>query len=233
MEQPLSELLRSGNPDTRQIIDRFIARFNAAHGSMVEGRWDISIGDWQRFEFLGDRVLNFVVARILFSRRDCVLDEGEMTKILSFAVSNQSLSALAARLDAAGFSRLVPAGIGENAYGERITAGAFEALIGALYCDAGFDAVASFIAAVMAESLDRYDPSGNAVGLLQEYYQKRGLPVPVYEHAGSSGPSHRPRHTYRVLTPDEKVFEGIGPNSSEAKQEAARAAFRQIHSGAG
>ena len=102
--------------------------------------------DWQRYEFLGDRVLNLIVAQSLFTRREGTLDEGEMTRVLGSVVSNRALDALSRRYDRAVFSRLIPQSIGEQeTYGERITGGAFEAFIGALYCEVGLDDVTFFV----------------------------------------------------------------------------------------
>lgn len=228
-EKTLSEHLIERDPDTRAIIGCFIRRFNASYGNAKSACWDITKEEWQRYEFLGDRVLDLIVAQILFTRRDSVLSEGEMTQILSSVVSNQSLDALARRAGPDVFARLIPPAIGvQNSYGERITGGAFEAFIGALYCESGFDDVSCFVSSLIADSLDRYDPEENAIGVLQEYYQKQGMPVPTYELAASSGPPHKPYHTYIVRTPDGKSFEGRGPNSSEAKQKAARQALAAV-----
>ena len=83
-----------------------------------------------------------------------MLDEGEMTRILSGLVSNRALDTLGRRFGKETFTRLIPASIGEqNTYGERITGGAFEAFIGALYCEVGLDDVAFFVNAIMEEPL--------------------------------------------------------------------------------
>ena len=221
-QRTLPDLLHDQNPDTHLIIDCFIRGFNAAYGNPAADHWDISKEEWQRYEFLGDRVLDLIVAQTLFTRRDSVLDEGEMTKILSSVVSNQSLDSLTRRTDPAGFARLVPASIGEqNSYGERVTGGAFEAFIGALYCETGLDDVACFINAIMAEARDRYDPQGNAVGILQECFQKKGMPPPEYEVVARAGPDHRPIFTVRVTAPDGRFAEGTGKSIPDARQAAA------------
>jgi ribonuclease-3 len=228
-EKTLPELLVERKPDACRIIDTFISRYNASYGNAGSACWDITKEEWQRYEFLGDRVLSLIVAQILFTRRGSLMSEGEMTQILSSAVSNQSLDAIARGSCRGVFSRLIPPSIGEqNRYGERITGGAFEAFIGALYCEAGFDDVACFISALMEEALDGYDPQENAIGILQEYYQKNGMPVPVYDLIASTGPAHKPFHTYRVRTPDGGSFLGEGHTSAEARQKAARAALGEI-----
>lgn len=225
----LSGLLCDSSPDVPLIIGRFIRAYNAAYGNPAAERWEIAKEDWQRYEFLGDRVLNLVVARMLFARGTRVLDEGAMTEILSSVVSNQALAALAKRLDPAGFARLIPASIGEqNNYGERIVGGAVEAFIGALYCEAGIDDAACFIAAIMEESLDHYDPQGNSIGLLQERYQKAGMGIPRYDTVARTGPDHHPVFTVRVTAPDGRTAEGTGPNLGDARRAAARAVLDRL-----
>jgi len=142
----LIELLHCPDPDVNRIINTFVTRFNAAYGIPGADRWDISKEDWQRYEFLGDRVLNLIVAQSLFTQRNAMLNEGEMTKILSSIVSNRALDALTRRHEEQAFTRLIPKSIGEQGtYGEKITGGAFEAFIGALYCEVGLDDVAFFV----------------------------------------------------------------------------------------
>ena len=95
--------------------------------------------------------------------------------MLSDIVSNRALDILSHRYDQEVFSRLIPLAIGEQkTYGERITGGAFEAFIGALYCEVGLDDVTFFVAVILEDVIDEFNPRENAIGLLQEYFQKRG-----------------------------------------------------------
>ncbi len=225
--QSLIEQLRSQDPDIGSIITAFVSRFNAAYGDPHAECWDVTKEDWQRYEFLGDRVLNLIVAQTLFSQGPVSLDEGEMTEILSTVVSNKSLADLSRDNDV--MALLIPRSIGEqNCYGERITGGAFEAFIGALYCEVGLDDVAYFVNEVLAGALDNYNPRHNAIGALQEYFQKRGEPLPEYDRTGQSGPDHKPVFQVRVTIPGGQSFEGYGPSLSEAKKSAARQALDRI-----
>jgi ribonuclease III len=229
--QSLIELLRSQDPDVGHIISSFISRFNAAYGDPRAERWDITKEDWQRYEFLGDRVLNLIIAQTLFAQRPVTLDEGDMTEILSTVVSNKSLDLLARGHHA--FPLLIPRCIGEqNCYGERITGGAFEAFIGALYCEVGLDDVAYFVNEALAGSLAEYNPRHNAIGLLQEYFQKKGEPLPEYTLTGRTGPDHKPQFIVRVTVPNGESFEGSGPSRSEAKKAAARKALDRVEDAA-
>jgi ribonuclease-3 len=228
-EPSLIALLGSQEPDVNRIILSFISLFNATYGDPHATHWDISKEDWQRYEFLGDRVLNLIISQTLFVHRDAVLDEGAMTEILGSVVSNKSLDAITRDHDT--LSLLIPRSIGEqNCYGKKITGGAFEAFIGALYCEVGLDDVAYFVNAVFTNALKNHNPRQNTKGILQEYLQKRGEPVPVYTETGRSGPDHKPHFVVRLTLPDGSSFEGAGPSLSEAEKAAARAALDQIES---
>jgi ribonuclease III len=226
--QSLIELLGSPDPDVGRIVNTFVTCFNHAYGVPGTGQWDITLEDWQRYEFLGDRVLSLIVAQSLFTQRAEVLDEGRMTKILSGAVSNRALDALTLqpgkdRKEA--FTRLIPRGISGSPYGERITGGAFEAFIGALYCEVGLDDVAYFVNAIMGDVVAAHDPGGNAIGALQEYFQKKGQPLPEYRRIEHTGPAHKPSFTYEVLSGSEVLGRGSGETTREAKQAAAKQAL--------
>jgi ribonuclease-3 len=222
------DLLQSPDPDFNRIIDTFVIRFNAVYGIPGTDRWDITREDWQRYEFLGDRVLNLIIAQSLFSQRDAVLDEGEMTKILSDVVSNRALDALTRQYEKETFTRLIPRSIGEqNTYGERITGGAFEAFIGALYCEVGLDDVAFFINAIMRDALDNYNPRQNAIGILQEYFQKRLRTPPRYDDF-SEDPQHHLTWHSKVILDNGQAYEGVGKDITESRQAAAKKALEKI-----
>jgi ribonuclease-3 len=226
----LIELLHSSNPDVNRIINTFVTRFNAAYGIPGTDRWDITKEDWQRYEFLGDRVLSLIIAQSLFTQRDAVLNEGEMTKILSSVVSNRALDTLTRQHQKQAFTRLIPKSIGEqNTYGEKITGGAFEAFIGALYCEVGLDDVVFFVNAIMSDALNSYNPSQNAKGILQEYFQKKDRSdVPEYRETLKQGPDHKPVYTCHVFFRSELLGEGTGESKQLAEQAAAKRALETL-----
>ena len=195
--ESLIELLYDVNPDVNRIIGTFVARFNAVYGNPAAVRWDISKEEWQRYEFLGDRVLDLIIAQSLFTRREGTLDEGEMTRILGSVVSNRTLDLLSKKYDPEIFSRLIPLSIGEQeTYGERITGGAFEALIGALYCEVGLDDVTFFVLAVMTDIIDEYQSPREChrapAGIFPETGRMpAGLPGDIPERPGPPAVFHR------------------------------------------
>jgi len=226
----LIELLCSQTPDVNRIIDTFVTRFNAVYGIAGTDRWDITKEDWQRYEFLGDRVLSLIIAQSLFTRRDAVLNEGEMTKRFSSMVSNRALDTLTRQHQKQTFNRLIPRSIGEqNTYGERITGGAFEAFIGALYCEVGLDDVAFFVNSIMSDALNSYNPNQNAKGILQEYFQNmERSDVPDYRETIRTGPDHKPIFTCQVFFRTELLGEGTGESKQLAEQAAARRALEKL-----
>jgi ribonuclease-3 len=222
----LIELLYKANPAIDRIIDTFVSRFNAVYGDPAALRWDISKDEWQRYAFLGDRVLSLIIVQSLFTRREGALSKGKMTRILGSVVSNKALDALSRSYDRQVFTRLIPQSVGEQeTYGERITGGAFEAFIGALYCEVGLDDVTFFVLAVMKDLIDAYNPLDNAIGLLQEYFQKKGGHPPIYEETARTGPDHRPHFTVRVRIADGRTFEGDGSTLPDARRDAAHKAL--------
>ena len=225
----LIDLLRTPNPDFIQIINTFIMRYNTAHGTFDKDHWDIKKEDWQRYEFLGDRVLNLVIAKTLFMKKDVVLDEGEMTKILSSIVSNKALDTLIRQYDKNTTKRIIPSSIGEqNTYCERITGGSFEAFIGALYCEVGLDDVACFINAIMKNPLDTCDLNQDRVGILQEHVQKELKTLPEYSETVREGLDHKPFFTYEIHFNGIVYGEGSGESKTLAKQAAAKRALEKI-----
>ena len=227
---PLIELLRAPRPDLGRTITTFVSCFNTTYGDPAKDHWDISIAEWERYEFLGDRVLNLIVAQALFTRKHSALTEGEMTRAISGIVSNHALDAIVRHLvDFEVFSRLIPPAIaGQNTYGERITGGAFEAFIGALYCEIGLDEVAFFINALLREPIDQASPEENTIGMLQEYFQKRFRAVPIYRETKREGPDHRPIFTFEVLFNNQVLGTGSGESIQKAERGAARAACRKL-----
>ncbi len=182
----VKEYLLDKNTTFHQKTKEFIKIFNGdvPGPDQQSEKWNISTDEWQRYEFLGDRVLNLVVADYLYHHapEHCEAEnrEGWMTKKMG-VVSNESLTEIICRK---GFEidLLIPCAIGrQQTYGERIKGGALEALIGALYEICGFTWVHTFVLTTLSDEIDRYDPAKNSIGTLQEWCQKRGETLPVYQ----------------------------------------------------
>lgn len=189
-----------------------------------------ALEDNERLEFLGDAVLDFLVGAWLYNHFP-EMAEGELTRLRSALVRTEQLAAFAEEIDLGSVMRL---GRGEDEGGGRkrpaLLCGTFEALVGALYLDAGMQAVEVFIepflqvgvVEILAERRDR-DPKS----LLQEWVQSQGFGPPVYTTVASSGPEHNKTFEVEVYVSG-KVY---GHGRGHSKQSAAKAAARQaLHS---
>ena len=181
----------------------------------------------ERLEFLGDAVLGWVVADLAFHRlaQD---PEGKLTDLRRSVVNMNALSDLAR---AKGIGEFLLLGRGEDAAGGRdkssILADAFEAIIGAVYLDAGSDAAFAYVQAHLAASieeaignLDKFDTKTR----LQEYCARSGKQAPVYAVEGE-GPDHERIFTARVLINQREWGTGVGRTKKAAEQLAAAAAY--------
>jgi ribonuclease III len=190
------------------------------HRSYVNENPD-SLEDNERLEFLGDAVLDFVVGAWVYNRFP-EMPEGELTKIRSAIVRNDQLALFARRLNLGGALRL---GRGEFASGGRqrdgLLGSLFEALIGALYLDAGLVAVEKFVHPLLEESCEFIlDEIQDPKSRLQEWAQSEKLGTPQYVTIGSTGPDHA--KIFEVEVRIQSLTYGRGHGSS--KQVAARIA---------
>ena len=180
----------------------------------------------ERLEFLGDAVLNLVVAEALYHRIPQAR-EGLLTRARAELVRRSTLAALARALD---LGRALKLGGGESKSGGRdrdsILADAFEALVGAYYLDAGPEACRSWLLRLLEERLEvaaRDDAAKDPKTALQEILQARGLPLPVYAVTEVSGAAHEQSFTVACeVSGLEAPARGTGSSRREAEQSAAR-----------
>jgi ribonuclease-3 len=180
-------------------------------------------GSNERLEFIGDRVLGLIVAEWLIERFPKER-EGELGPRLAALVSKPALAAIA---EANGLAPLLAVAPGEAKRGVRerstVLADALEALIGALYLDGGLAVARDFIRRVMGDVVDKqFVPPKDPKTALQEWALKRALPLPAYELAEQSGPSHAPHFIIRVTVGDASAT-GEAGSKRAAEQEAASA----------
>lgn len=190
-----------------------------------------AVEDNERLEFLGDAALDFLSAAILF-RRFPDTDEGKLTRIRSALVCTEQLAAFAQEI---GLGEELLLGKGEEASGGRqrpaLLCGAFEAVLGALYLDAGLPAVESFlqprleraITAIVEEEAE-FDPRSQ----LQIWAQEEHRETPRYRTVGSSGPDHDRQFTVQVQIGDHVLAEGSGKSKQEAARQAALVALTHL-----
>ncbi|WP_061535216.1 ribonuclease III [Collimonas arenae] len=186
----------------------------------------------ERLEFLGDSILNCVVASLLFDRYTKI-DEGDLSRVRANLVKQQSLYEIAQRLELSQFLRL---GEGELKSGgfrrPSILADTLEALFGAIFLDAGFDAARDVIRALYIPILDTVDPKTlgkDAKTLLQEYLQGKKIALPQYNVVATHGAAHNQEFEIECLVPklDIQVF-GSGGSRRAGEQAAAKLALEAV-----
>ncbi len=188
-----------------------------------EATWDHN----ERLEFLGDAVLELVVTDYLFAKYS-EKPEGELTAIRAALVNTVSLSAASEKLGVNQFL-LMSKGEAKDVGRARqyILANVFEACIGAIYIDQGYDAAKEFIAERLfpkTEEIVREKLWQDAKSRFQELSQEHASVTPTYETVSQSGPDHDRVFTVGVFLRREKIAEGVGRSKQEAEQEAAKKA---------
>jgi ribonuclease III len=200
------------------------------HSSYANEVKNEKIADNERLEFLGDSVLSIVVSKWLYD--NLTGDEGDCTKVRSAAVSEDSLSIVAKKLE---LDRYIIIGKGEEHTGGRfkkaILADCTEAVFAAIYLDQGMEVVRNFILSNLMpiiEDIINNKFKRDYKTLLQEYVQKRYKKVPEYTLIKSVGPEHD-QIFYYTVTFHGKVFgpEG-GHNKKDAEQNVAKLAWEQL-----
>jgi ribonuclease III len=191
---------------------------------------------YERLEFLGDRVLGLIVAELLL-RRFPNETEGDIAKRHAMLVRRQTLADVARNIDLGSMIRAVPgegasdAGMVEN---KSILADACEAVIAALYRDGGLEAASKFIAAHWEPLIETASaPPQDAKTQLQEWAQKRALPLPQYRVVERTGPDHQPRFVIEVALKDHEPARAEGGSKQRAEQAAAQALLDRIVTGEG
>jgi ribonuclease-3 len=177
----------------------------------------------ERLEFLGDRVLALVIAEWL-AERFPTEREGDLGKRLGVLVARDTLTRIAERLGIAAVLR-VPESEGRAGLRERanVLADALEALLGALYLDAGLDAARGLVRREWEREVGAdLRPPMSAKSRLQEYTLGRGLGLPEYRAVSTTGPSHQPVFVVAVAAAGREA-EGMGDSKRAAEQAAAEA----------
>lgn len=185
----------------------------------------------ERLEFLGDAILNFIVAEKLYKEFPD-LAEGSLTEIRASLVCRETLARLASSLELGDWLLL---GQGEELNGGRSKpsnlANAMEALIGAVYLEQGLVQARSFVLRQLKRELERIRAGKripNYKALLQELFQGQKRPAPVYRLVDAIGPDHDRQFTTEILVDGEALARGTGRSKKAAETEAARAAWEKL-----
>ncbi|TDM07128.1 ribonuclease III [Macrococcus lamae] len=204
-----------------------------SHSSFINDFKMEKLKDNERLEFLGDAVLELVVSQYLF-REHSDMSEGKLTKLRAAIVCEPSLVTFANKLD---FAQLILLGKGEEKTGGRtrpaLIADVFEAFIGALFLDQGFDAAVKFADRAIIPHINEELMTGilDHKTFLQEFLHQQGLGQIVYRLVEESGPAHHKSFTSEVVLDTKVIGSGTGRTKKESEQQAARIALETIQLG--
>lgn len=182
--------------------------------------------DNERLEYLGDAVLQLIAAEYLYQHHPGA-SEGELTQTRSAMVNTNTLAQLAEHLDLGSYLYLgkgIAKGGGRSL--KSLLANAFEAVLGAIFLDAGYDAAYHYYL-TLYRSLPAPVRDENFKGRLQQVAQERFGATPVYDSEGARVGNHR-EYTSVVFAGSEPLGTGHGASKQEAEQDAARAALEQL-----
>ena len=186
----------------------------------------------ERLEFVGDAVLNCVIAFLLYERFPQI-PEGDLSRIRAHLVKRDTLARLARALDLGAALRF---GEGEQKSGgadrASIVADALEAVFGAVFLDGGFDAARGVISGVYAQDLSGLTPATlgkDPKTRLQEWLQARRMPVPEYAVVDTAGEAHAQSFTVECRIAALGIAaSGVGPSRRAAEQVAAADAYERV-----
>jgi len=220
----LGEQLGIALDDSDAIRQAFI------HASYANENPTLASGNYERLEFLGDAVLGVIVSRLLYDHFPDT-DEGGLTAHRAAIVNRTALADIAAEL---GLERYLLLGRGELESGgarrPSVLAGAFEALVGAVYLTHGLEAAENAFGPLLVARVAASEEGTpkSAKSRLQEWSQRnRGL-RPAYHVVTAEGPPHAQQFTVSVVIGSERLGEGHGSSRQRAEEDAARAAWKRI-----
>ncbi len=204
------------------------------HSSFINENPESATPDNERLEFLGDAVLNLIVAEKIYQESP-QLTEGELTVARTSLICEDTLAQLARELRLGDYLQL---GKGEEASGGRqrqsSLADCFEALVGAIFLDQGLDAAKSFVWRKMDKHLVKTKARGagqNYKAQLQEFTQATCKQLPAYHIIESSGPDHDKHFIVEVTLEGKVLGTGSGKTKKAAEMAAARSACKNLISG--
>lgn len=214
-----------------KITDERLFEKALTHGSFTKENEITSLKNYERLEFLGDAVLKLCVSDILYKKYPTYM-EGELTKIRSIIVSDNTLAEITQKI---GLSPLIILGKHAEKMGGRkntsILACTFEALLGAYYLDGKFLEISDFLAKTLDNLIKEVDQSFekfNAKAILQEYTQSKTKDTPLYRVVEETGPAHNRTFLVEVSYLDNVLASAEGKTKKEAEQKCAHLACEKL-----
>lgn len=213
-----------------EFTDKNLLRQALVHRSYLNENPSFELDHNERLEFLGDAVLELVVTDHLF--RHYQLPEGELTNLRAAVVRGEMLAKIA---EEAGLDTYMLLSRGESKDTGKarhyILANAVEAVIGAIYLDAGYEAAKDFIEKRIVTKLDEVVAKGSHIdnkSKFQELAQERFRVTPIYRVLDESGLDHAKQFVIGVFLGNKQFGQGSGSSKQEAQQEAAKEALQKL-----
>lgn len=187
----------------------------------------------ERLEFLGDSVLNLSITKYTYNKFPHY-DEGKLSKLRAAVVNTETISNLASKVNLQDFIR-----VGKGAELTRIRentsviTGCFEAIIGAIYLDQGFEAVETFILKHFSEALEKFSEEKELFDYktaLQEYTMANFGFIPEYKVLSQKGPAHKMVFRVEVSVGEEGKTQGVAGSKKKAEQLAAKELLKKLKS---
>ena len=193
------------------------------HDSFINKVSERTQGGYERLEFLGDRVLGLVIAELLFAEHPD-LKEGQLARRFADLVRRAACEEVAQAWGLAAAIRVAPQDKGgQSPLTASVKADACEAVIGAVFLDAGYDAARRVVERAWRPLLAAPPAATpDAKSALQEWTQGRAIAMPIYEVTARGGSDHLPHFTVSVSISGYAPEYGRGPSKRDAQQEAAR-----------
>ena len=186
-----------------------------------------SVNNYEKLEFLGDRILGFVISKKLIELYPNE-KEGFLDKKLASLVNKNRCLEVAKIIELEKYI-LVGNNNKKNKIESKIVADSIEALIGAIYYDRGLEGSEKFILNMWEKFIDSSELTiVDSKTKLQEYSLKKFKLLPIYKLVSSSGPKHKPKFTISVRLKDTKFFESSGDSKKKAEQNAAKKLLNNI-----
>jgi len=219
--QQLTRILDYPFPNSPELLDRALTHRSSG------------ADNYERLEFLGDSILNFVIAEAICDRFHDT-GEGKLSRLRASLVRRSTLAEIGRELD---LGRYLILGSGELKSGghdrDSILEDVLEALIGAIYRDGGIAVARSFVLRIFARRLDEADPTAthkDPKTRLQEFLQKRGQSLPEYRIVAIEGAPHEQRFSVECVLNEGGRYAGEGASRRKAEQAAARRALCELES---
>lgn len=183
--------------------------------------------DYEKLEFIGDAVINFIVASLIFNFHSDHIGQGKMTKMRSELVQKKGLARYAKQLGLSDYIQFGRSLKSDERQNERFLEDVFEAFIGALYLDLGIDEATRFLTHIFKKDIENFsfDLLSDFKSELQEAVQSETREALQYVVVKEEGPSHDKTYTVEVYLDSICLGHGVGKTKKAAEQSAAKAAL--------